>query len=242
MVRLTAGNVIKVRENPSRMVGWSVNDAAIVFALTHLLSLVVAPVVLVAAGIESGQDVPFRVLMIAGVAIWVGYGGGSWWVSRAKGQGITSDFGVRCSVAEFAVGALLGGFVQVVVLPLLYYPISYFVSTDPSQQAKELVDSVSGVGDWALFVVAVVVVAPLVEELYFRGLLLRSVEYRFGRWVAVVASSAIFALVHLNPILLPGLFVLGVIAACLTLWTGRLGSALSLHVGFNLTTVIILGW
>ena len=38
----------------------------------------------------------------------------------------------------------------------------------------------------------------------------------------------------------PGLFAFGVVAAVLTQRTGRLGTAIWAHVGFNLTTVVLL--
>jgi membrane protease YdiL (CAAX protease family) len=68
---------------------------------------------------------------------------------------------------------------------------------------------------WGLLSLLLVgaVIAPLVEELFFRGLLYGYLRARRGRGVAVVVSSAIFAAMHLIPVLMPSLFLFGVVLA-----------------------------
>jgi membrane protease YdiL (CAAX protease family) len=63
-------------------------------------------------------------------------------------------------------------------------------------------------------------------------------ESRFALVLAVVASSAIFAASHLQALQFPGLFVIGAVAALGLHRTGRLGTAIWIHVGFNATAVI----
>ncbi len=82
--------------------------------------------------------------------------------------------------------------------------------------------------------------APIVEELFFRGLVLRSLERRFGTVWAVVGSSAIFAATHFEPLQFIALFVFGLVAALLAVRTGRLGPSMFAHLAFNATTVVIL--
>lgn len=64
-----------------------------------------------------------------------------------------------------------------------------------------------------LFVVSVV--APLVEETAFRGLLYRWLYERIGFYVAVAASAFMFSILHGIPALIPGIMALGAILA----WT-----------------------
>jgi membrane protease YdiL (CAAX protease family) len=56
----------------------------------------------------------------------------------------------------------------------------------------------------------------------------------------VVISSAVFGAIHFQIYDLPALFGFGVVAALLTVRTGRLGPAVWAHVAFNLTAVVSL--
>ena len=53
-------------------------------------------------------------------------------------------------------------------------------------------------------------IAPVVEEIVFRGLVLRGLE-RYGRWFAIVASSVLFGLFHGNPAQSPYAFAVGLV-------------------------------
>jgi len=104
---------------------------------------------------------------------------------------------------------------------------------------------------WWLFgtILAPVLVAPFIEELFFRGLLQKSVlqasTRRMSRTPAlalsVVLSAALFALLHLmqaaNPTaaLILGLsaFVFGLAASLIAAFTGRIGGAIVAHIVFN---------
>jgi membrane protease YdiL (CAAX protease family) len=91
-----------------------------------------------------------------------------------------------------------------------------------------------------LLVAIVAIAAPVVEELFYRGLWLRSVERRLGTAAAVGVSSVVFAAVHFQPYDFPALLGFAVVVAVLTVRTGRLGPAIWAHVVFNLTAVLNL--
>ena len=63
-----------------------------------------------------------------------------------------------------------------------------------------------------------------------------------GVVVAAVVSSVIFAASHFQLIQFPGLLVFGLVAVAAFHRTGRLATAIWAHVGFNLTTVVLLLW
>jgi membrane protease YdiL (CAAX protease family) len=131
---------------------------------------------------------------------------------------------------------------QAVVVPVLYWPILRLLdrgSDDVSNEARELVDSASGAGI-AVLVLVVCVGAPFAEELFYRGLLLRALDRRWGTVVAVVASTVLFGVSHLQGIQLPALLVFGAVAAGLAVRSGRLGPAILCHAGFNAWTVFHL--
>lgn len=91
--------------------------------------------------------------------------------------------------------------------------------------------------------VAAVLVAPVLEELLFRGVVLHGLMLRVGFWPAAVVSSAVFGLFHATgtgldavPVVLAtGVFGLGL--CLLTRRTGRLGPAIGVHALRNALAV-----
>lgn len=60
-----------------------------------------------------------------------------------------------------------------------------------------------------LRLLAGVVLAPVLEELFFRGVLCEGLARRHGTWTGIGLSSALFALAHLRWPLFPGTFLFG---------------------------------
>ena len=83
----------------------------------------------------------------------------------------------------------------------------------------------------ALNLLATVAIAPVVEELVFRGVLLRSWTLRRGRTAAILGTAALFAVLH--PGDLVGSFVFGVVLAVIRLRTRTLLVPIACHVLFN---------
>ena len=100
----------------------------------------------------------------------------------------------------------------------------------------------------AVIGILVTVGSPLVEELYFRGLLLSSLLRRLAPSagkrgpvvVAVVADGLVFALFHFEPLQFLGLAVFGIVLSAVKVRTGRLGTTMAAHAAFNAVTVIAL--
>lgn len=94
----------------------------------------------------------------------------------------------------------------------------------------------------ALFVASVV--APVAEETFFRGLILTGLRSRFGLPAAMIASSLLFALVHLVAQVFVPIFVLGIFLSLLYVSSKSLWPSIVLHSAFNgvsLTLVYFYG-
>ncbi|MCP9858041.1 CPBP family intramembrane metalloprotease [Cyanobium sp. Cruz-8D1] len=85
----------------------------------------------------------------------------------------------------------------------------------------------------ACFAFTALVVAPLFEEVLFRGVLLPVAGLRLGGAGAVILSAAVFAIAHLSLAELAPLFVLGLGLGWLRWRSGRLGSAVLMHALWN---------
>ena len=95
-----------------------------------------------------------------------------------------------------------------------------------------------------LLALTAVVLAPLFEELVFRGVLLPVLARWLGRGWGVVLSGFVFAVAHLSIGELPPLLVLGIGLAMLRLSSGRLLPCVVMHACWNGATflnLILLG-
>ncbi len=95
-----------------------------------------------------------------------------------------------------------------------------------------------------LLVLTTVVLAPLFEELVFRGVLLPVVAKELGSAWGVIVSAIVFALAHLSVGELPPLLVLGIGLGFLRLSSGRLFPCVLMHSlwnGVTFTSLILIG-
>ncbi|MEX0767580.1 MAG: type II CAAX endopeptidase family protein, partial [Microthrixaceae bacterium] len=214
--------------------GWGLGDVAIGICASIFLSAVLGSLLLAVAGWESSTGTPIWGLALLQVPLWAGYLGAVFFAG-SKGQGVVADFGLRMRSLDAPLGLALGVACQLVVLPLIYTPIFILTGTDANElsaPAEELAGRADGKASWLLFALLVGVLAPVVEELFYRGLFLRSLEKRrLPAWAAVLLSSFVFAGMHLQALQFPGLMVVGLVAGTLAVWTGRLGPAIWLHIG-----------
>ena len=184
------------------------------------------------------DDPSMDITAILQAALWVGTLGIPVWLHFIKGIS-WKDFGWEFQKNDIFSGLLIGFGTQIAG-GLLYLPlILIFDDIDVSEPARELVDKATGFGVFLLFLV-VVVGAPLVEELFFRGLTLKAFEKKMSSRLAVLLSSLFFAIAHLQLIQFPALFLFGLVAGYLVKKYDRLGRAVWAHVGFNATTVVAL--
>ena len=86
---------------------------------------------------------------------------------------------------------------------------------------------------------AAIVVAPLCEEIVFRGYLYPVMKKFSGPWVAGVCSALIFAAAHGSLVALLPLFVFGCVLVLIYEKTGSLWAPIAVHFCFNGATVII---
>jgi membrane protease YdiL (CAAX protease family) len=77
------------------------------------------------------------------------------------------------------------------------------------------------------------VMAPLVEEIFFRGFLFQGFRARYGWIISMLLSSSIFAVAHLDPASLIPTFILGNLLAYLYHRTNSIWPGVILHVLIN---------
>jgi membrane protease YdiL (CAAX protease family) len=90
---------------------------------------------------------------------------------------------------------------------------------------------------WPL-VFSIVILAPLVEEVFFRGFVFNGLRGRMDWWWAAVISGALFAAAHLDPLFLLPAFLIGFMLAFLYQKTNSIWPGMIVHFLVNSLAVI----
>lgn len=187
---------------PASSVPWSILDTWIAVGLLAALNIglvIVATLiqwedVLQSAGIILAELL--YLLPVVLIFVWrrvpwnrIGFGGFD-----------AVTMGMGCSL-------LIGAYVFIILHNLLLFALG----VDTQGQAIQDLFSELDTAVWFFFVGAIV--APLVEEIFFRGFLFQGFRQRYGWVAAMLISSAIFAAAHLDPVALIPTFLLGAVLA-----------------------------
>ena len=136
----------------------------------------------------------------------------------------------------FILGASLGG-VQLYLMAVTALGFDYLVP-------PELPGDLLLPGGLVIFtVIALAVVTPVAEEVFFRGFLLRGLINRWGVTPGIIVSAAVFAGMHFQPAVIVPVFITGLLLGALYWQTGSLWPGIFVHGAQNLiaTLGIILG-
>lgn len=90
-----------------------------------------------------------------------------------------------------------------------------------------------------LMAFAAVIVAPICEEVVFRGYLYPVAKRYAGPWVAAVCTALMFSAAHGNMAALLPLFVFGLVLVALYEFTGSIWAPVAAHFLFNAATVAV---
>ena len=235
------------------MLRWGLPDAGVAWIVGFVCALVaVLPVVAIAAGRTDApvtglpQDLEVSAILASLVAQSIGVIGMLAWVGRSKGRGgLASDFGLAIRVRD--LGWVPVGVALAVVTGWMLLPITELADLrSSSQEVVRQFEHANGV-EIPLFALSVVVIAPLAEEVLFRGALLRGLLRRTSPGWAVFGSALLFALVHVlgDPdtyYYVPAFLALGLLSGWRAVRTGNLSQSIFLHMGFNLlASILIIG-
>jgi len=229
---------------------------------TLVISAILGPLVLALAGAEDTDEASLVVIALVQTTLWIGMLGSIGVVLRRRGAAF-GRLRLRGRWVDVPVGIAVGVACQLLLVPLVSYPWATLLGEDldaleepACRLAVKADESTLGL---VLLSLIVVVGAPVVEELFFRGFVQRAAIATFGRGVAADDTSAaavtarrvatglgiaftavLFGLTHFQLLQLPALIAFGVVLGVLAHRTGRLGPSIVAHMAFNATTVVNL--
>jgi len=127
-------------------------------------------------------------------------------------------------------------FVALGTIPI-YFSVSFLLTltriTEAFPEYYELMESMMG-NSIFLDIVLVVILAPLVEEVIFRGVVMKRLLDRGVRFPYAIAIPAlIFGVIHMNVVQGIYAFVLGIILGLVYYWTKTLWAPILMHLIFN---------
>lgn len=168
------------------------------------------------------------------------------YLARIRGLPLVSWMGL----ADFHPGRTVGValLALLVTLPVVFIAAAAFnrLVLEPSwpdlgaQEAVKLFLTSPDLGLRIALVVSAVIVAPLAEELLFRGFLYPAIKRFTDPVFAMLCSGLLFAAVHNNlPALIP-LFILGIAFAAVYEYSGSLWTPIWMHAMFNFCSIVLM--
>jgi membrane protease YdiL (CAAX protease family) len=161
-------------------------------------------------------------------------------ITRLRGNGPVADLGLTMTWRDVGLGVAfgVGGLVITIPASVLFVAIA---GEDATSAVGDVFGNVSAPVPWAVAIFLIVVlVAPLCEEIVYRGLLWGGVERLAGARVAFGVSTLLFALAHLEFTRTPLLLVVALPIAAARYYTGRLTSSVIAHQINNLLPGVAL--
>jgi membrane protease YdiL (CAAX protease family) len=212
-------------------------DVAAGILLSLVLSILVSSVVYSVVGSDAFDDLELWATALLQVPLWLALVGVPVVATRFKGRrSLARDFGLTMRWSDIPLGLGLGSAsdrtrhrAAARLPPLRDRPRpGGRLGAGPRRPRHERVGVV-------LVLLIAAVGAPIVEELFYRGLFLRSVQRRFGDRAAGGRARGGVRAPHFQLFDLLALVLFGIVVGVLVLRQGRLGMAIWTHVAFNLT-------
>lgn len=231
-------------------VEWSFPRALLVGLVANLVlaQAVVGSIAFIALGITDVDDPKTIYAGLIGDVAWLGFML-IWLVRwhpdwRARIGVFGGRRGGRDALAGLIGGVLLYPAIVIVglVLTVLFETVSGRPTTTPDQLPQHL-----NTPEAIASVILAVFVAPVAEELFFRGILFRSIRDRRGFWLGALVSGLIFGLAHYeaaawqDTVLLQSIMVFtGVALAYIYERRGNLVANVTAHMVFNVVGVFLI--
>lgn len=231
---------------PWRRSRWGFGDVWLglfAYLIAGIVAVLVVEVVSAATGFDSSIEEPGAYELAVFVAFnAIATVGVVWLATRRKGlQSLRKDFGLDGRWLDPLIG-LGAGVCGLIAAGLVGYGIDSAFGAD-EQSSNLPIDTLDSFGQFAVFFAAVAIVTPVVEELFFRGLVYRSMLKR-GRstWRSIAVTTVVFVVPHLPAAeswvevasLFGSIGVLGLAFNLACHWTGnRLTAPIVAHLVVN---------
>lgn len=171
----------------------------------------------------GGEEISFLIyyVLATGAAFWIAHS------KRKKWTG-ASEYSLELSSAKIII------LVSMVTLAIQTGIIAPMVDLLPMPEfiRKIFLEAATRNGIYSF--IAIVIAAPILEELIFRGIILDGLLKRYSPLKSIVISSALFGIVHLNPWQFITAFIIGMFSGWVYYKTKKLTLSILIHFVNNL--------
>lgn len=161
-------------------------------------------------------------------------------ITWLRGNGPRADLRLQWSWRAAGFGLLFGiaGLFVTIPAALLWTTI---VGEDATSAAGLVFGGARGTWAWAVAVfVLIAIIAPICEEIVYRGLLWGAVDQRWGRWVAFGVTTVVFSVAHFELTRTPLLLIVAIPIGLARLYTDNLSASIVAHQVTNLLPGLLL--
>ncbi len=193
------------------------------FIITILLAVIFQLKIFKSFNINSSLQIILINTISFGIAIFIGYK-----KSNLKWNQIFStkmpDPIILFSLTIFSIGTIIiSSEIENIFRYFINVPEFFYELTNDLNDSRFMVYAF----------IAISIVAPITEELMFRGIILRGFLLNYSKIKSVILTAFLFAFIHLNPLQFFGAFLFGIFAAIIILNTKNLLLTIYFHSLFN---------
>jgi hypothetical protein len=205
-------------------VSWSAGDALLVL-LAAMGALRLLQTLLFALHLSS-QELSLALFRIGAAGLLLGVAAIG--VRRSGERDVEAALGIRVpQFLDWVMGIALGIGLYFATISMqefinehFAYWVSWYAATGPYVLER---------GPWILLDLVGLFTIPVAEESLFRGFLHRGLRTKYPIVTGVVLSASLFAVYHVNPAIMPAIFVDGVVFALAFEWRRTLAMPMVIH-------------
>lgn len=153
-----------------------------------------------------------------------------WWIKKRKTTLV--ELGLHRAPQWRDLLWLVAGAVTYMILTMIVTSLSRYLipGANYSQAQNTGFAATANQGELVLTFISLVLVAPLAEEVLFRGYLLGKLRKYAPAWIAVILTAALFAFAHGQFNVGLDTFALGIVLCLLRIYSGSLWASVFLHM------------
>lgn len=224
-------------EKETAAVPWNLKEGLIILAILVISGLLTG---MLLKGYALGLNLAYRYLVVS-LAQAAAVAGGLYYFIKVKYKLKLDTLGFRKErFLDTIVRGIGGGLVLFVIALTAGSLLQFFFPSPELQPFGELILQARHIGDLFIPLFIAGLLAPIIEETFFRGFLFPAIKKRYGFIAGLLGSSILFGLLHFDLIRFLPLTLGGAGLAYLFYRTGNLLVPIVAHATWNLIMIGLL--